>query len=281
MAHSFYTAPLPLDQQFFTITSTGLAQRPPDGPWFRRRGWRWYQLMYTLRGGGLGDIDGQPLRASKDTIWIMPKDRDHGYHQDPSGEGWEYRWIEFDGEACPSLLRMLGLDVRPCADHCAAARPLLEEIVHALETRGDEALHETAAWLFQVLVVMEKCGRAQGERQASRLRLDGRLRSWFHENLARNVGLKDAAQELGLSVEHLIREFRKANGVSPKRFLRDLRINRALGLMHDPALNVSQIGQAIGYPCLAHFSRVFKQATGMSPRQFRRRLGNPLGTSPS
>ncbi len=269
----FYAAPLPADRECLTIVSTGYARLEMTRPDFRRHGWKYYQLMFTILGEGRGDVEGRQFRGFENSIWIMPKDKDHGYYKAPEADVWEYRWIEFDGEMCPQLLRMLGLEGRHHVRGCDRARPILEEIVALLEAHGNGALHEAAALFFQLLVSMEKTMRLARAEEHMGSRINDRLRRYFNAHLAENIQLRDAADEIGLSSEHMIREFKRSNGISPMQYLRELRINRAKALLHDGALNISEVGQAVGYNSLPHFSRVFRQSTGMSPRTFRRRAG--------
>jgi AraC-like DNA-binding protein len=100
--------------------------------------------------------------------------------------------------------------------------------------------------------------------------IDEAAKAFMNRNLSHPISLGQISRHVGVCPHHLIRVFRRRNATSPMQYLRQLRVNKAKRLLHEPALNISQVGQAVGYDVLPHFSRMFKRATGMSPRQFRR-----------
>jgi two-component system response regulator YesN len=77
------------------------------------------------------------------------------------------------------------------------------------------------------------------------------------------------AKELGLSERHLRRRFQEAYGKTPRRFLAEVRMQRAEELLRKTQLGIEEIALAVGYPDLGTFRRIFKHAFGMTPSDFR------------
>jgi AraC-like DNA-binding protein len=267
---SFYTTPLPADRRCITVEATGIAALPARPERFRRESWRSWQMMYTLSGRGVGDIQGSELAAETDTIWLMPPDRDHGYQGAPSCPLWRYRWIEFSGQMVPDLLKMFRLTRRPCVHDCTPARPHVEALVTVLEARGNAGLHEATALLMRILAAMEQRAREADEPRGPSALLDEAAKAYMVRHLDAPITLSDLSRHVGVCPHHLIRVFRKRNATSPMQYLRQLRVNRAKRLLHEPRWNISEVGRAVGYDVLPHFSRMFKRITGLSPMQFRR-----------
>lgn len=77
------------------------------------------------------------------------------------------------------------------------------------------------------------------------------------------------AQISALSVAHFSREFKKAFGVPPHRYLLTRRIERATALLHDTDLPITEIMLRTGWNSLGTFGRVFRDITGASPGEIR------------
>lgn len=84
------------------------------------------------------------------------------------------------------------------------------------------------------------------------------------------------ARTAGCSPFHFIRAFRKAYGLTPGRFLRQRRLDRARELLSATPTPVTEICVAVGYTSLGTFSRVFRETTGESPSAYRRRTRKPV-----
>jgi AraC family transcriptional regulator len=84
--------------------------------------------------------------------------------------------------------------------------------------------------------------------------------------------LAGLAQEVGLSPWHFSRAFRQSTGMSPQRWIRERKLERAQQLLADEHRSLTSIAVDLGYASLSHFSTAFKRATGISPRLYRRSL---------
>ena len=81
--------------------------------------------------------------------------------------------------------------------------------------------------------------------------------------------ISTVVKESELSRKHLNDLFRKYVGLSPKRFQRILRFNRALAkIQNDQKLLWKEISLDCGYSDQAHFIHDFKQFCGMNPTEF-------------
>jgi AraC family transcriptional regulator len=91
------------------------------------------------------------------------------------------------------------------------------------------------------------------------------------ENLDRDVDLRTIASEASLSPYYFTRQFTAFVGVPPYRYLIRLRIDRAMELLRETELSVTQICHRVGFNSLSHFTTTFRQHTGVSPSAYRRR----------
>ncbi|TBW49370.1 AraC family transcriptional regulator [Marinobacter halodurans] len=79
------------------------------------------------------------------------------------------------------------------------------------------------------------------------------------------------AQVSAVSGSHFARSFKTAFGVPPHRYLLTRRIERAVALLRDTELPVTEIAFQTGWKSLGTFGRVFRDITGESPGSIRAR----------
>jgi AraC-like DNA-binding protein len=84
---------------------------------------------------------------------------------------------------------------------------------------------------------------------------------------ADKIKLDDIAAAAFMSRFHYIRIFQQVYGMTPRQFLRDLRIEKAKQLLKKGYL-VTRVCFDVGYESLPTFSKVFKRGTGYSPKAY-------------
>ena len=70
---------------------------------------------------------------------------------------------------------------------------------------------------------------------------------------------------------NLMRVFRKATGQTPIEYLVRLRIQRAMDMLRNTDLTVTEIALEVGFNDSNYFTRQFRRILGESPRSFRQR----------
>jgi transcriptional regulator GlxA family with amidase domain len=83
--------------------------------------------------------------------------------------------------------------------------------------------------------------------------------------------IKRLAQVSAISAAHFAREFKKAFGVPPHRYLLTRRMERATALLRNTDLPVTEIALLTGWNSIGTFGRIFNDITGESPGEFRTR----------
>lgn len=91
------------------------------------------------------------------------------------------------------------------------------------------------------------------------------------------------ARVSGVSQAHFARSFKQAFGVPPHRYLLTRRIERAIALLRETELPITEIAFQTGWESLGTFGRTFRDVTGESPsanRQRGRSSARQLGSVP-
>jgi AraC-like DNA-binding protein len=81
------------------------------------------------------------------------------------------------------------------------------------------------------------------------------------------------------SEAHFIRTFKQTFGETPHRYLQRRRLERAMALLRETELPVTEICLDVGFASLGSFSRTFTRVVGMSPRAYRQAWRTGAGTA--
>jgi AraC-like DNA-binding protein len=99
-----------------------------------------------------------------------------------------------------------------------------------------------------------------------------RVRDLIETRHGEDLSLDLLAREAGLSIDHLIRAFRRAVGMTPHAFLIDARVRRAKDLLRRGE-TPAEVAAEVGFADQAHLTRVFKARVGIGPGGYRRAAG--------
>jgi transcriptional regulator GlxA family with amidase domain len=88
----------------------------------------------------------------------------------------------------------------------------------------------------------------------------------FESDLVADIDLSELADRLGTSRRHIERMFLRYVGTSPKRYLRQLRLERARALLTETDMPVHAVAEACGFTSPNSFAKSFRQHYGVAPR---------------
>jgi len=87
-----------------------------------------------------------------------------------------------------------------------------------------------------------------------------------------SLSLKEISKELQVNPAYLSREFSKYfDNLSFGEYIRKLRIEKAIQLMHTSKYSLTEIAYLTGFSDQSHFTRIFKRFTGDNPSAYKRK----------
>lgn len=93
--------------------------------------------------------------------------------------------------------------------------------------------------------------------------------AFMETSYADSISISDVIERSHYSQRHFIRLFTSAYGMTPQRYLLDVRIRHAGAMLRDSTLPVTEIALQCGFGDPNYFSRIFRKYTGNSPSEFR------------
>lgn len=92
---------------------------------------------------------------------------------------------------------------------------------------------------------------------------------YISENYANGHITNDYLAHLcSVSTVYFRKLFESVYGVSPIKYLNNLRINKAKNMLTSDYESINQIAESVGYNSIYHFSKMFNAHTGMSPSEY-------------
>jgi AraC-like DNA-binding protein len=273
----FYRHPAGKQWLIYRSSRPGLPNLPLTvqsvGCYEMNRGWyegpirKWFlEIFWTLSGRGAFKVDGEWIPVRPGDIFIY---RPGEYHELKSeAEQWRYGWITFDHADADRWLEGFGLTNRL---HQAGECPveLLEEIAEQLLTCLPEG-ERRAASLAHDLLVNASSGATKSKESSPANHAKKRMDASYADPL---FGISEIAKELKIHRTTLFRLFHQQFGLTPSRYLQNLRMQKALSMLRESSEPIQEVGRLCGFRDANYFSRSVRRATGMSPREFRRGRG--------
>ncbi len=142
-------------------------------------------------------------------------------------------------------------------------KPVSEEALESLLTRVRTRLSEKYE-------LPEEEGLARSGEECVRMAI-----RYMREHYMENIDISVLAADLGFHSSYLTRLFGKYVGVTPLKYLTNLRIEEAQRLLLDTDLTIGEVGERVGYPDQFHFSKTFRKATGVNPSAYRKAEKTP------
>ncbi len=96
-----------------------------------------------------------------------------------------------------------------------------------------------------------------------------RVEEFLAANWQRDVDVEQIADEFGISARSIFRYFRTLRGVTPKEFIEDIRLTRAIEMLRSagPGDGVMTIALRCGFNGLGHFAKSYRAAFGELPSE--------------
>lgn len=92
-------------------------------------------------------------------------------------------------------------------------------------------------------------------------------KGFMEKYFAEKINLEAIAESAFMSRFHFIRVFQQIYGMTPRQYLKDMRIAKARELLL-AGRPIAEVCFDVGYESLPTFSRIFKSGTGLSPKKF-------------
>lgn len=233
----------------------------------RKKGAPFTIFMWTLEGKGFLRLRGKRRSLEPGWLFAIPCRTPHAYGFSGTPPSWRVAWFTLDGPLCARFLAALGFDralVRPA---CLLPDVFFRRLSDSAQDSGIAGAMDRIQHALRM--VLEIRARAGGLIKSARPERFKGLAAWARENIRSEVNVDYLARRAGLTRSHFSRAFKEETGLTPIRFLQEMRLARARALLLNSGRTVKEIAAQCGFFDTAHFSRQFAVLNGLSPSAYR------------
>ena len=226
-------------------------------------------LQYTISGKGSFQTPDHTYPQHAGDLFLVQVPGDSQYSLPDDSECWDVLYLEFSSECLP-LLYHIHLSCGP-AFHLEASSTLPEQmkqlyadaISNQLASVFDNSKSAYAFLLDLADYALEHPALSSPRVTLAKNYLD----SHYYTT---DLNLDEVADAVGLSKYHLCREFNHLYGISPGKYLANLRLQKSCALLLQSRQHtIAEIASMVGFSNDNYFCKVFRKAFGTTPTQYR------------
>ena len=225
-------------------------------------------LQYTISGKGSFQTPDHTYPQQAGDLFLVQVPGDSQYSLPDDSECWDVLYLEFSSECLP-LLYHIHQSCGP-AFHLEASSTLPEQMKQLYADAISNQLasvfdNSKAAYAF----LLDLADYAlEHPALSSRVTL---AKNYLDSNYYNtDLNLDEVADAVGLSKYHLCREFNHLYGISPGKYLANLRLQKSCALLlQSHQHTIAEIASMVGFSNDNYFCKVFRKAFGTTPTQYR------------
>lgn len=142
---------------------------------------------------------------------------------------------------------------------------LFEEIYECWRKKELGYKYRCARILYEIL---EECYVQNYVEGAKKTKIQGSVEYLFENYKKSDLTIKEIADRSFMSEVYFRKLFKAQYGISPQKFIVDLRIQNAVGLISTGYYSLKEVAAKCGYRDYKYFSVEFKRIMGVSPSEY-------------
>ena len=232
------------------------------GEYYPARKKPFVQVFWTLAGCGEITLPHKKIIVRAGDFFYHLPGEDHRHRT--IGEVWNYCWFTMDGPLAEQFMRHYGYEQEAraagnCPEH------LFLELEILLKQQTPYARRHALSVAAEILALA-------GE--SDFMKTEDPVQYFLHHAKERlsdpEFSAGQFAKEIGLHRTTLTRLFKeKADGMTPSRYLMELRMEKAVYLLLENKMTLKEIAQSCGFANASYLCRLIREQTGKTPQQFR------------
>ena len=223
---------------------------------------RYNELVFHFSGHLTVSFDNNTYEAKAGTVRFLPKGR------------WKkYDVVRSEPGECIDVFFETDIPVSTEAFEINVAQNekiggLFKKLFSVWVSKGDGYYFESISLLYRIFAELQKSGYSPRQHAE---KIAPALEKIHNDFLSVNFSLGELAALCNMGESYFQRLFKEKYGVSPKKYIIQLKINHACELLRLGRYSVTQIAEMCNFSDVYFFSRQFKEYMGITPTAFVRK----------
>jgi len=239
-----------------------------------------YELVYFPDGTNTKYTVGvESFVLHEPCILLTKPEEEHGYHFDP-GKNVRHLFVHFECKGLRSEEPWYESLLQGCPVYPVNHNPLVPGLMKKLfwiANRQPVDWHRRLSVMTLTLLEELASSGDYSSNPAESLPVPVQQAiDYMAARLAETISIEEIASRSGWSHEHFTRIFTASVGLTPKRYLLEMRLRRAEDWMLRGEGTIKQIAYQVGFKDEHHFSKMYKKNRGITASEYIKRCNSPL-----
>lgn len=234
------------------------------------------ELVYVFSGKGIHSINNKSYFISSGDLLLIRPNEYHSIHP-LSKETISLQWIN-----CIFIPEFIDFNLDIFNPGCRFVGAFGYEMNFLFESMMDEYTNKRQGYLdvlkSYLLVILTKLSRVsysssidKNYANTKKQMMVKKTLDHIHLNYRNKISLSTLAAMLDVSPAYLSRIFKASTQMNVTEYINNYRLKKSCKLLRNPALNISQIVNEVGFCDIKFFYKLFKKHLGTSPGEFRKK----------
>lgn len=254
----------------FILYNSGIEYCEPAYAYGPKR--RDYHFIHFVKEGkGLLEIENKRIEVHENQLFIVPANVVSTYTADQY-DPWKYSWIGFMGIQSETFVQtLIQSSENEFVMECQNAAFYESRIKDIIEINKNDL-----ASFFKINGIMYDIAGNLLNEKAVKAVLNNNTSVAFQAmrymdlHYHDDIHISDIAYSIGIHPNYLSLKFKDELGISPKKYLSNLKMNKAKELLTESDDPINLIAGSVGFSDALAFSKFFRKELGVSPSKYRK-----------
>lgn len=231
-----------------------------------------FLFQYTLNGSGVfyDGEDRRIVRKHQAFFTTIPGDTKYCCNLEEH-EAWDFLFILIKGECLREYYERIVEKTGHVMTLPLESPPIqyLTDLANRTRNGHISRFNEASCHAFSFITGLYDYFLENTDHYSKRNRDIIALMETNYQKIGEKEGMAGIAEAFHISPSHMTREFVREVGITPSKYLTNIRIQNAKKLLQNTDLSVAEIARLCGYEQANYFCKIFRRLVGQTPLQYR------------